>query len=498
MGIRQWEVAGAGPEQVLALRDATGFSPLLCAVLSARGYAEGQDAQEFLADAARLDDPYTLADMDKAVQRIRLALEFGEQICVFGDYDCDGVTSTALLTSYLQSVGARVFYYVPDREKEGYGLNISAVDTLHQMGAQLIITVDNGISAHGEIAHAAALGIDVVVTDHHTPRDTLPQAVAVVNPHRADCPSRCKDLAGVGVAFKLVCALEEAPGEELMEYYGELVSLGTIADVVPLTGENRILARGGLAQMGETHSPGIMALLEVAGLTGKPVTGESVAFGLVPRINACGRMGPVDDAIELLLTDDVVYATELAQNLNALNEQRKKIEEGILAEIAAMLAREPQLLEERLLLLSGRGWHHGVVGIVAAKLMERYGKPCILFSVDGQEARGSGRSLEGFSLIEAISACSADLTRYGGHILAAGLTLPAGKLDKFVRLMQQYAKDSCPRMPVPKILVDCAVNPSELTVEAVESLAALEPFGEGNRPPLFLLAGLVLEGIYPT
>ena len=498
MGIRRWEIPQISREQALELSNATGLPELLCAVLCARGYHTKEAAEAFLLEEDTLFNPFLLRDMDKAVGRIRVALEFGEQIAVYGDYDCDGMTATALLTNYLQSVGAHVFYYIPNREKEGYGLNKQAVDTLAQMGAQLIVTVDNGIAAHEEIAYAASLGIDVVVTDHHTPRDTLPEAVAVVNPHRADCESPYKELAGVGVAFKLVCALEETDGADLLEYYAELVALGTIADVMPLLGENRVVVKAGLRQMAETQNPGISALLEAAGQTGRVLSGESVAFGVIPRLNACGRMGSVDDAIELLLTDDPGYAAGLAQTLGALNEQRKNIESGILLEIEGIVAQNPQILEERVLVLSGKDWHHGVVGIVAAKMVEKYGKPCILFSVDGQEARGSGRSIEGFSLIEAITACAPHLTRYGGHTLAAGLTLPARKLKAFVKDIQEFAREHYPLMPVSKLPVDYALSPADMTPEAAKSLEYLEPLGEAMRAPLFLFDGIVLEGIYPT
>lgn len=498
MGIRKWELAETDPEQAMSLSRGTGLPGLLCRVLCARGYTAGGAVEDFLSEEGRLFDPYLLQDMDKAVRRIRLALEFGEQIAVYGDYDCDGITATALLVSYLQSLGARVFYYIPDREREGYGLNKGAVDALSQMEAQLIITVDNGISAHEEIAYAASLGIDVVVTDHHTPRGTMPEAAAVVNPRRADCAYPFKELAGVGVAFKLVCALEEAEGGELLEYYAELVALGTIADVVPLTGENRVIAACGLRQMEETHSPGLGALLEVSGLSGKRLGGEAAAFGLIPRLNACGRMGCVDDALELLLTDDPRYAAELAEKLDALNRWRRKIEDEILSEIDELLQKNPRILQERVILLGGRGWHHGVVGIVAAKLMERYEKPCILFSIEEEEARGSGRSMKGFSLIEAVTACARHLTRYGGHTLAAGLTLPADSLEAFCRDLLAFARENCEGMPAPVLPVDCALSPGELTAEAVQSLSLLEPLGEGNRAPLFLFGGLLIEGIYPT
>jgi len=497
VGIKKWVLPVVEPELIDCISGETGVPPLPCAILYARGYRSAVDVAAMLGEEGALWDPYLLTDMDKAVERIRRALDGGEKIAVYGDYDCDGVTSTALLTSYLQSVGADVIYYIPDRVKEGYGLNKAAVDILHEQGIDLIVTVDNGISAHEEIDYASHLGIQVVVTDHHTPRDTLPAAVAVVNPHRTDSPYPFRHLAGVGVAFKLICALEEDDGRELLEYYSDLVMLGTVADVVCLTGENRNIVRHGLERLSDTERPGLAALLEVCGLTGARLGSESVAFGVIPRLNAAGRMGCVDDVVELLLTDDVSYAAELAASINAQNCQRKKTENDMMAEIEGILLKNPQLLRHRILVISGEGWHHGVVGIVAAKVMERYGKPTLLLSLEGGTARGSGRSLEGFSLIQAISACAEHLTQYGGHTLAAGLTLPTVWLEDFTARLQAYAA-GCHTMPVPVYKVDCVLEPRYLKVGALKSLSLLEPFGQGNHTPLFLLQNRRIEGIYPT
>lgn len=500
MGIRQWKLPEFNPDLIRRLADATGQPALLCRILAARGFTDPDMLGRFVGDDDALDDPMLLAGMPQAVERIQQALADGERICVYGDYDCDGVTATALLVSYLQTVGSDVIYYVPSREREGYGLNTGAIDMLLGQKVELIVTVDNGISAHEEIAHANTLGIDVVVTDHHTPRDTLPPAVAVVNPHRTDCPSRYKELAGVGVAFKLICALEGVgPGDdELLEYYSDFVTLGTIADVVPLTGENRTIVRYGLARLPETQNSGLAALIEVSGLRERALTSESVAFGVIPRINAAGRIGAADDVIELLLTDDADAAVEIAEAVNEQNVQRKKIEDGILTEIEGILAGDPALLKRRVLIVAGKDWHHGVVGIVSAKLVERYDRPCIVFSIDGGEARGSGRSVKGFSLIEAISDCSERLTRYGGHNQAAGLTIPIQYLAEFDNAIQQYAREHYEVMPLPELAADCSLNLAELTVENIAQIERLEPFGAENESPLFHLAGLVIEGIYPT
>ena len=498
MGIKQWNISQPREEEAAAIAAQTGFSPLLSRVLCARGRGTQEGIAALRTADAALSNPYNLKDMDKAVARIRQAIEKGERIAVFGDYDCDGITATALLTGYLQAVGADVFYSVPNREQDGYGLNTSAIDFLRGLNTDLIVSVDNGISSHKEIAYAKELGLDVVVTDHHTPQDTLPQAVAVVNPHRADCPSGLTELCGVGVAFKLVCALEEdETGDEMLEYYADLVTIGTIADVVPLVGENRVIVRRGLAHLAGSERVGLRALMERTGIADKAITSEMVAFNIIPRLNAVGRMGPVDDAIELLLTDDFPYAWDLSQRMEELNERRKEIEQEVFHQVEAMLAADPALMRERLLILAGKGWHHGVVGIVSARVMEKTGKPCILFSLDETEARGSARSFPGFSMIEAVTACSEHLSRYGGHTLAAGMSASLENYPLFVDQIQRYAGERHPFMPALPIQVDCALRPKELNVENISSLSAMEPYGAGNKSPCFLIAGLAVERVTP-
>ncbi|WRS28246.1 single-stranded-DNA-specific exonuclease RecJ [Oscillospiraceae bacterium MB08-C2-2] len=497
MGIREWIMRPTVSEADLRLlQEETQLPELVCRLLAARGCTSKQALSALLQETTALESPFALADMEAGVARVARALENGERIAVYGDYDCDGITATALMVSYLQNEGADVIYYLPNREKEGYGLNRPALDILAQQGVELIITVDNGISALEEIEYAATLGMEVVVTDHHQPRSQLPQAVAVINPHRKDCPSRYKDLAGVGVAFKLICGLEGDESGELMEYYADLVALGTIADVVPLTGDNRILVRHGLRQLADPHHPGIIALLEVSGLSGRALASESVAFGLIPRLNATGRMGVADDGVELLLTESENAAMDIAGEINEQNLCRKETEEQILKGIFELLQKEPHRLRSRILSVWGEGWHHGVVGIVASRLMERYGKPVMVFSLDAETARGSCRSLPGFSIIEAISACSGLLSKFGGHNQAAGLSLPREHLEAFTKEIEEYAARSCPVMPVRQLLIDAAIEPSLLQVEAVERLSLLEPFGSGNEQPVFLLRGAVLEGVY--
>ena len=500
MGIKFWNLPPAPREDILNnIAGELNISPLLARILAARGYDSPGKASALLLEGAVLGSPYLIKDMDKAVDRIRRAIQDEESIAVYGDYDCDGITATALMVEYLQSCGANIIYYVPDRETEGYGLNCGAVDFLKAQGVTLVITVDNGVSAAAEIAYAKTLGIDVVVTDHHTPPAVLPGAVAIVNPHRNDCASGLVDLAGVGVAFKLICALEDdLDCAEMLEYCSDLVMIGTVADVVPLTGENRVMVAHGLSNLSQTGRLGLIALLDRSGITGQELTAESVAFTIAPRLNAVGRLGSVDDAIELLLTDDGRYAIEMAEIIDGLNAKRKEVEDCILKEAEAKLAQHPELLRQRLLMIAGEGWHHGVVGIVASRLMEKTGKPALLFSIDEKEARGSARSLPGFSVIEAITACSEHLTRFGGHTLAAGMTLPKDKYNEFYAQMQAFAKENHPLMPLRSIDIDCELAISELGVDNINSISALEPFGTGNKPPQFLLRGLIIDKIIPT
>jgi len=475
-----------------------GLPTLLSRVLCARGHTTPEAAKALAGESDALTNPYRLKDMDKAVARIRQAINNDERIAVFGDYDCDGVTATALMTSYLQAVGADVIYSVPERERDGYGLSEPAVDFLHSQGIGLIITVDNGISSYREVEYASGLGIETVITDHHAPPQTMPDAVAVVNPHRADCESGLTELSGVGVAFKLVCALEDdETGQEMLEHYGDLVMIGTVADIVPLVGENRTIVRRGLEHLAGAERVGLSALIEKVGASGKAITTETVAFTIVPRINAVGRMGPVDEAIELLLTDDFAYAWDIAGQMDEFNAKRKEIEEAMFVEVCDKIAKNPDLLRERVLIVSGQNWHHGVVGIVASRIMERTGKPSILLSVDAQEARGSARSVPGFSMIEAVASCSALLTRYGGHPLAAGMTVPLENYQAFYDGIQAYAKEHHRQMPPMSIEVDCPLLPSEINAPDITALSMLEPFGAGNSTPCFLLSSLKIERVTP-
>ncbi|MBP1581338.1 MAG: single-stranded-DNA-specific exonuclease RecJ [Oscillospiraceae bacterium] len=498
MSIKKWRLPQPMEEQAAALAEALSLPQHICSILAARGHSDPQEAREFLEGMTALPDPFLLKDMDKAVERISNAVEYGQFICIYGDYDCDGITSTALLYTYFQDVGARVMYYIPDRDEEGYGLNNMAIDRLSSLGVDLIVTVDNGVSAIDEIAYAAQLGIDVVVTDHHQPREILPKAVAVVDPHRKDCPYPYKHLCGVGVAFKLICAMEyDLDGSMMLEHFAGITALGTIADVVELTGENRAIVKAGLLELSQTENLGLQALMELAGLSGKRLDSSSVAFGIVPRLNAAGRIGKAALAVELLLTDDPERAMEIAAEINGYNETRKDLVDQILLDIDKMCARHPELLEQRLLILSGEGWHHGVIGIAASKLVERYSKPCLLISEEGEEARGSARSVEGYSIIKAISRNNAWLSRYGGHDQAAGLSLRSEDIPAFREALLADAGEEFDIMPVDALSIDLILPAEQINLKAVQQLRCLEPFGCGNEAPMVMIPDCRIEAIYP-
>ena len=498
MSFRRWQIAKSDRMLSRSVAQRFGIDGFAAHLLTSRGFCSDEQISDMLGlddDTAEFLNPFDILDMDKAVTRIRSAIDGFERIAVYGDYDVDGVTSTALLFSYLESVGANVMYYIPDREGEGYGLNCQAIDTLHEMNIDLIITVDNGISAVEEVAHANALGIDVVVTDHHQGGDVLPEAISVVDPHRKDCRCRFREYAGVGVAFKLVCALE---GESMavMENYGDLVALGTVADVVSLTGENRRLVRLGLRQLQNSGRPGLRLLIDMAGLTGKTITSTSIAFVIAPRLNAAGRLGKASHAVKLLITEDDEEAFTFADELTSQNKERQAIEQIIYREASELLEKDSSVIYDRVIVIAGEKWNGGVIGIFASKICERYGKPCFIISYDGEKAKGSGRSIEGFSLYEAIAACSEHLTGFGGHTLAAGINLKTENIDHFRRAINEYASRQYPSMPSPVLNIDCQLPPSAVNLQLCDASQLLEPFGADNPTPLIAVMGLTLTDIY--
>jgi single-stranded-DNA-specific exonuclease len=498
MALKEWKLPHVNESKAQVLAEECGISLLAAEILISRGISTFEQADRFLGADLELEDPFCLIDMDLAVDRIRQALENFEKIVVYGDYDCDGVTSTVLLVSYLSSLGANVSYYIPKRETEGYGMNKEAIAKLASEQVSLIITVDNGISALEEIAYANELGMTVIVTDHHQVGENLPQAYAVINPHRADCPSRFKELAGVGVAFKLITALEEGDYSYTLDQFSDLVAVGTVGDIVPLQEENRLIVMQGLSLLSQTEHIGLAALMEVAHIDPAHLSSQSIAFGLVPRINAAGRMNDAALAAELLLCDDTQQAARLADELDQLNQLRKSKEDGILSDIEQMILDHPDVLYHRVLTFYREGWHPGVIGIVSSRVLERFGKPNLLMTLEDGMLRGSARSVEFFSLYQALSACSSFLTQYGGHTQAAGFSLKQSDFSDFENMLEDYAKKYYKVMPGFSYTIDKEIRAQELTIDHIKSLSVLEPFGAGNQKPVFLLRNAKISGIEPV
>ena len=486
-----WNVPPLKTEDVNALVGG-GFSPLSAMVLAARGFSTPEQAHALLDPSATLVDPFAMTDMHRAAERVKLALAKGEKIAIFGDYDVDGITSTCLLTSFLREMGANCIPYIPGRLEEGYGLNPLAIHQLHEEYVKLIITVDCGITAVEESKLCKALGIDLVITDHHECKDVLPEAVAVVDPHRPDGGYPHKNLSGVGVAFKLACALC-GDTERVLQRHADLVCLGTVADVMPLVGENRVFVTRGLELLSHTDRPGIAALMVEAGCDPNNLSASSIGFMLAPRINAAGRMGRIELALELFLTDDPQRATLVARELCDLNRQRQAVESEIYQQAVSMLP-EGQLPEA--IVLADETWHQGVVGIVASRMAEEYACPAFLICLDGEHGKASSRSYGGFNLFSSLTTLAPLLESYGGHELAAGFTITRSNIPKFRTQMcelasQFYAGDG----PRTLLDVDCSIPPELLTVWGIDSLNALEPCGNGCPKPVLMIENLTVDRI---
>ncbi len=484
-------------EQIDSMVQKTGASRLVAAVLCVRGFT-ADDAKTFLAkDSTSLFDPFLFPDMEKAVLRIKQAIAADEKITVYGDYDADGITASALLVSCLKSISANADFYIPERENEGYGMSKTAIDTIANAGSTLIISVDCGITAVEECIYAKETGVDVIITDHHECGKQLPEAVAVINPKVPACPYPDKNLAGVGVALKLCQALlkDTHSLEQVAQNYAEFVALGTIADIAPLIGENRVLCDMGLKKIPKSENAGFQALLAVSDLQNKTVDATKVGFQLAPKINAVGRLSDASLAVEMFLSDDLKKTQEIAINLAECNVKRQKIEQEILDEAEQMV--EQFYKEDAVLVLCDEKWHHGVVGIVASRLTKKYNKPCILISpgADGYY-KGSGRSLEGFSLYDALCASSDTLVRFGGHELAAGIVIDCKKVDAFRESINVYAKEILGGKPLaPVIEADLELRGRHLNLETANALLSLEPFGAGNKPPVFTINNMTVNRV---
>ncbi len=496
MSRKKWLTAHIDKDLAAQVAENHSLDPFTALILVSRGITEYEDVEEFFDTDFSFCDPYLITDMEKAVERIEKAIENFEKICVFGDYDCDGVTSTALMYSYLTSRGADVIYYIPDRIAEGYGMNCSAIQKLSEQGVKLIVTVDNGISAIEEIEYAKSLGIDCVVTDHHKAGDILPDAVAVVDPHRPDCNLHFKEWAGVGVAFKVVCALEKGDYSSVLAQYADIVAVGTVADVVDLKDENRAIVKYGVAKINSNPCNGINALRQIAGVSERPLNAVGVTYSLAPRINAAGRIESAVSALKLLLCDDLAVALDMAEQVDNCNRHRHTLENEIMEAAVAHIEADEALKYSRVIVVCGEGWHHGVIGIVAARITEKYGKPSIVITFEGDEGTGSARSIDGFSVYDAIKYCEAELTHFGGHTMAAGLGVRKENVEKFFNKINEYAKKQ--DAAVPTLTLDCKLNPAYINAALVESLETLEPFGAGNSQPLFGIFGVRLVNIKPV
>ena len=494
MKFPSWHVARENSDAAERLADA-GYPYLVSGVLASRGVERAEDAAEFLTQETSLTySPFLMRDMDKAVERIAQAVAAGEKIAIFGDYDVDGITATCILVDYLKNRGADVVHYIPRRIEDGYGLSRDAIEGLRKGGATLLVTVDCGITGVEEVAFARSIGMDVVVTDHHECKETLPVASAVVDPRRGDCGYPFKHLAGCGVALKLVLALGGPDREEaLFSRYCTLAAVGTVADVMQMTGENRTIVSRGLATLDRSDFIGLHALLKEAGLAGREISSVQIGFVLAPRINAAGRMGAADMAADLLLCQDPAQAEELAKALCALNRERQSVEQTIYSQAEEMIERLPEE-ERRALVLASDTWHQGVVGIVASRLSEKYSRPSFMIHLNGGVGKGSCRSWGGFNLFAALESCSDLLLGFGGHELAAGFTIDEANIPAFRERMNRYAAEYwVGQAPESVLEIDMELRqPGRVTLQEVEALSALEPYGSGNARPLFCLMGATL------
>ena len=473
---------------------------VIATILLNRGI-ESDDISSFLKKSmSDIVNPMLMLDMDKAVERINAAVKNKEKIAVYGDYDVDGITSTALLYEFLESLGADVEYYIPDRKGEGYGINIMAVNKLFKQGIKLMITVDCGITAIGEVEFAKLQGMDVIITDHHTCKDRLPTAAAaILNPKRTDCEYPFDALAGVGVAFKLILALAMENGmntKDVFAKYVDIATLGTIADVVPLVGENRIIADKGLKVLQNPRRAGLRAIMEVAGVLGKSINASTIAFAIAPRLNAAGRLGTATTAVELLLTKDENRAREIALILDEENKERQLTEKQIFDEALQLIAADPNFEKKKVIVLAQEDWHHGVIGIVASRLCDMYYKPCILISHSNGVGKGSGRSIKGFNLFDALTHCEKHLTDFGGHAVAAGLNVNMSDLENFTKEINKYADEVLTEQDmIPSVEIDCPLSERAVTLENAQMISKLEPFGMGNEKPVFAMANAQVANI---
>lgn len=493
--IKKWEFYNSDEKLVDEICEKYNLNKVIGKIIVNRHVVNDEDVRIFITPTRDdFHDPFLFKGMDIAVERIIKAINNKEKILIYGDYDVDGITSTTVLKKYLMDRGISVDTYIPNRLHEGYGLNKNAIDTIKERNIDLIITVDCGISAIEEVDHAVSLGMDVIVTDHHEVGEKLPNALAVIDAKRKDNTYPFRSLAGVGVVFKLIQALSiklEIKPEEYLKYL-DLVCVGTISDIVPLEGENRTIAKLGLMLIKVTRNLGLRELIKSSGY--KEIDSNTISFGVAPRINACGRMGHEEEALKLFLAEDLESATKITKELNEYNTLRQSTEKAIYEEAVLEIDRN-HLDEKNSIVLGGKGWHHGVIGIVSSKVTDKYYKPSILLSFEDDIAKGSGRSVPGFDLYEGLTKCEDLLEKYGGHSMAVGLTLKKENLEKFKERFEQIAKEKNIKELVPIIYIDDELKLKDINMELVKSLSVLEPFGEANKVPLFLIRNLKIDSI---
>lgn len=492
---KKWEYSQIDDEMVSEISEKYGVSEIIAKILINRGIVAENTIDKFLHPKLEdLNDPFLLNDMEIAVNRIIEAHQNKEKITIYGDYDVDGITSIATLSKFLTELGVENDYYLPNRLEEGYGLNNNALEKIANRGTKLLITVDCGISAYDEIEYAKTLGLDVIVTDHHECPEKLPNALAVIDPKREDSTYPFSSLAGVGVTFKLIHAISLKLNLDRKKYlkYLDIVCLGTVADIVPLVSENRIIVNYGLILIRETRNIGLKALISATGYS--YIDSTAISFGLAPRINACGRMGEAEIALKLLLTQSPEEAIQIANELNALNKERQEVEKKIFNE-AVEIIENGKLYENDIIVVGSKNWHHGVIGIVASKITELYYKPSVLISFDDGVGKGSGRSIEGFDLHEALTMCAEYLDKFGGHEMAIGLSLEEVNFENFKNKIQNIATEKMDKEATPSVKIDAVILPKDITKRVYDEMKLLEPYGESNSSPIFACKNLRVESV---
>ena len=492
---KKWQIYQTDENKVKEIQEKYKINKLLATILVNREITEKRQIEKFL-NPKRNDfyNPYEMPDMEKAIERIIKAIENNEKIIIYGDYDVDGITSVTVLKSFLEERGIHVSEYIPNRLEEGYGLNKKAVEYIAKQGNQLMITVDCGISAIEEVEYANKLGIETIVTDHHEPGEELPKAIAVVDTKRKDNKYPFRNLAGVGVVFKLIQAISQKldlPEKEYLKYL-DIVCIGTISDIVPLVDENRVIVKLGLKLVEQTKNLGLKAILEASGYS--KIDSNTISFGVAPRINACGRMGHQEEALKLFLSKDSKEVQELTQKLNEYNRLRQETEKQIYNESIIQI-EEKDLADRNTIVVMGKGWHHGVIGIVSSRITELYFKPSILLCEEEDYGKGSGRSIPGFDLYEALTQCKDTIDKFGGHSMAVGINVKKDKFEEFKEKLEKIAKEKHTEEIVPILKIDALINLDEIDKEMVESLKELEPFGEANKMPLFAFKNLKIDSI---